>query len=167
MPRTENTAIAAKRTMSPVELIDLYPTLMELTNIKTPEHVVGKSLQVVMEDQNALVRGSALTRWRNGYSIKTKRYRLTAWGEKGALGYELYDHENDKSELVNLASNENYNEVKDSLRMVLEQRISQASIKPDGLGRQIENAKSMPKAKNITFGDLHDEHGKRTYLKEK
>ena len=27
---------------SPVELIDVYPTLMDLTNISTPEHVVGK-----------------------------------------------------------------------------------------------------------------------------
>ena len=55
----------------------------------------------------------------------------------------------------------------DSLKIVLEQRISLASIEPDGLGRQIENAKAMPKAKNITFGDLHDKQGKRTYLKEK
>ncbi len=167
MPRIESTAIAPKRTMSPVELIDLYPTLMELTDITIPEHVVGKSLQAVMKDENALVRGSALTRWRNGYSIKTRRYRLTAWGEKGALGYELYDHQNDNSELINLTSNENYSELMDSLKIVLEQRISQASIKPDGLGRQIENAKAMQKAKNITFGDLHDKQGKRTYLKEK
>ena len=27
---------------SPVELIDLYPTLMDLTNIKKPQHLVGK-----------------------------------------------------------------------------------------------------------------------------
>ena len=48
------------------------------------------------------IRGSALTRWRNGYSIKTKRYRLTKWGKNGELGYELYDHKNDKNELNNL-----------------------------------------------------------------
>ena len=28
---------------SPVELLDLYPTLMDLTEIKTPKHVVGRS----------------------------------------------------------------------------------------------------------------------------
>lgn len=167
MPHTENKAGMAKRSMSPVELIDLYPTLMELTHIETPRHVVGKSLQAVMHNENALVRGSALTRWRNGYSIKTRRYRLTRWGQNGTLGYELYDHKTDKEELINLASNKNYSGLMDSLKIVLEQRVSQASLKPDGLGRQFENAKAVPKAKNITFGDLYDTQGKRIYSKEK
>ena len=65
------------KTISPVELIDVYPTLMDLTNINTPLHVVGKSLVPLMKDTNASVRESALTRWRNGYTIKTKRFRLT------------------------------------------------------------------------------------------
>ena len=153
--------------ISPVELIDIYPTLMDLTNINTPQHVVGKSLQPILKNINASVRGSALTRWRNGYSIKTKRYRLTKWGSDGELGYELYDHKNDKNELINLERNQDYNEVMDSLKLVIDQRITDASIKPEGLGRQFENAKPLPKAKNITFGDIHDTNGKRTYLKKK
>ena len=60
-PSSENKGV---KSMSPVELIDLYPTLMDLTNIKTPEHVVGKSLQPIMKNTNASVRESALTRWR-------------------------------------------------------------------------------------------------------
>ena len=153
--------------MSPVELIDLYPTLMDLTNIHTPRHVVGKSLQPLMKNVNASVRGSALTRWRNGYSIKTKRYRLTKWGSNGELGYELYDHKKDKNELINLASNQDYNGLMDSLKLVIEQRIADASIKPNGLGRQFENAKPMYKAKNITFGDTHDTNGEIIYFKKK
>ena len=153
--------------ISPVELIDLYPTLMDLTNIHTPLHVVGKSLQPLMKNVNASVRGSALTRWRNGYSIKTKRYRLTKWGSDGELGYELYDHKKDKNELINLASNQDYNGLMDSLKLVIEQRIADASIKPKGLGRQFENAKPMYKAKNITFGDIHDTNGEIIYFKKK
>ena len=163
-PNSENKGVTS---MSPVELIDLYPTLMDLTDINTPQHVVGKSLEPLMKNVNASIRGSALTKWRNGYSIKTKRYRLTKWGSNGELGYELYDHENDKNELINLASNQDYNEVIDSLKLVIEQRIAEASIKPEGLGRQFENAKPIPKAGNITFGDIHDANGKRTYLKKK
>ena len=68
---------------SPVELIDVYPTLMDLTNINTPEHVVGKSLLPLINNNITSVRESALTRWRKGYSIKTKRYRLTKWGING------------------------------------------------------------------------------------
>ncbi len=155
------------KSMSPVELIDLYPTLMELTNINIPQHVVGKSLVPLMKNVNASIRGSALTRWRNGYSIKTKRYRLTQWGINGELGFEFYDHKNDKNELINLASNQDYNEVMDSLKLVIAQRIAEASIKPEGLGRQFENAKPMYKAKNITFGDIHDTNGEIMYFKKK
>ena len=103
-----NTLNNGAMSSSPVELIDLYPTLMDLTNINTPKHVVGKSLEPLMKNVHASVRGSALTRWRNGYSIKTKRYRLTKWGNNGELGYELYDHKNDKNELINLASRQDY-----------------------------------------------------------
>ena len=140
---------------------------MDLTNINTPKHVVGKSLEPLMKNVNASVRGSALTRWRNGYSIKTKRYRLTKWGNNGELGYELYDHKNDKNELINLASNQDYNELMDSLKLVIEQRITDASIKPESLGRQFENANPMYKAKNITYGDIHDKNGEILYLKKK
>ena len=163
-PNSENKGASS---VSPVELIDLYPTLMDLTSINTPEHVVGKSLKPIMKNVNSSVRGSALTRWRNGYSIKTKRYRLTKWGGNGELGYELYDHKNDKEELINLASNQDYNEVMDSLKLVIEQRIADASIKPKNLGRQFENAKSMYKAKNITFEDIHDVNGEIMYYKKK
>ena len=151
---------------SPVELIDLYPTLMDLTGINIPEHVVGKSLEPLMKNLKASVRGSALTRWRKGYSIKTKRFRLTKWGSNGELGYELYDHKNDKKELINLARNQDYNEIMDSLKLVIEQRIIEASIKPKGLGRQFEDAKPTPKAKNITFGDIHDVNGGILYFKK-
>ena len=150
---------------SPVELIDLYPTLMDLTDINPPKHVVGKSLVPIMDNVNASVRGSALTRWRNGYSIKTKRYRLTKWGNGGKLGYELYDHKFDKNELINLVKNPNYKKVLDSLKLVIDKRITNASIKPEGLGRQFENANPMSKSKNITFGDIHDINGEILYFK--
>jgi choline-sulfatase len=163
-PNSENKGAS---TINPVELIDLYPTLMDLTNINTPEHVVGKSLKPIIKNVNASVRESALTRWRNGYSIKTKRYRLTKWGINGELGYELYDHKNDEKELINLASNQDYNEVLDSLKLLIEQRIADASIKPKSLGRQFENAKPMFKAKNITFGDIHELNGEIMYFKNK
>ncbi|MBO98059.1 MAG: iduronate-2-sulfatase [Flavobacteriales bacterium] len=164
VPNLENKSVISN---SPVELIDLYPTLMDLTNLNTPQHVVGKSLKPLFMNPNASVRESALTRWRNGYSIKTKRYRFTKWGVNGELGYELYDHENDKNELINLVNNKDYNKVKDSLKLMIDQRIAEASIKPKGLGRQFENVKPMYKAKNITFGDIHDSNGEIVDLKKK
>ena len=161
-PALENKGVTSN---SPVELIDIYPTLMDLTDITTPKHVVGRSLVPIIENVNATVRESALTRWRKGYSIKTTRYRLTKWGVNGEFGYELYDHHNDKNELINLANNKKYKDIMDSLKLMIEQRILDASIKPEGLGRQFENAKLMQKAKNITFGDIHDINGEILHFK--
>ena len=161
-PALENKGVTSN---SPVELIDIYPTLMDLADIITPKHVVGRSLVPIIENVNATVRESALTRWRKGYSIKTTRYRLTKWGVNGEFGYELYDHQNDKNELINLANNKKYKDIMDSLKLMIEQRILDASIKPEGLGRQFENAKLMQKAKNITFGDIHDINGEILHFK--
>jgi arylsulfatase A-like enzyme len=39
----------SKISNSPVELIDIFPTLMDLTNIISPSHVVGESLSLLLK----------------------------------------------------------------------------------------------------------------------
>ena len=155
-----------KRTNSPVELIDIYPTIMDLLDIKIPKHVVGKSLKPLMLNNTSNIRNSALTKWQNGYSIKTEQYRITKWGENGELGYELYNHLEDQQELNNLANDTSKFIILDSLKKIIDMRINDVNIIPDGIGRQFINAKALNKAPNLTFGDLHNEKGKRTYFKE-
>ena len=163
------------RSNSPVELIDIYPTLMDLTNIEAPQHIVGKSLVPVFNNDKHMVRESALTRWRasqhgnlnfkesgiQGYTIKTKRYRLTKWGEDGEHGYELYDHENDSAEMINLVNDPFYNLVLDSLKIQIDLRIAAARKKPKGLGRQFKE--EQLRMFTMTPGDLYDINGKRIW----
>ena len=129
---------------APVEMVDIYPTLMDLTGKKTPSFVSGKSFASLLKDSSKRVRKSALTeliigskdKMVQGYSIKTNRYRLTQWGENGVHGYELYDHKFDKPELNNLANEEAYRALKDSLKKVIRDRIADARKIPDGIGKQ-------------------------------
>lgn len=106
----------------PVSHIDLYPTLTELAGLKAPKNLQGQSLAAMLKDPEAKGRGWAITQVTRGgggkqpagtakpgapkrffgYSLRTARYRYTEWDE-GAEGSELYDHENDPGELVNLA----------------------------------------------------------------
>jgi hypothetical protein len=95
----------------------------------------------------------------------TKRFRLTKWDINGDFQYELYDHKLDEKELNNLALDSNYIQIRDSLIQTINLRIIDADTKPNGLGRQIENVKPIAKIVNLTYGDIHDENGKRTYLK--
>ena len=156
-----------KRTNSPVELIDIYPTIMDLLDITIPKHVVGKSLKPLILNNTLNIRNSALTKWQNGYSIKTEQYRITKWGENGELGYELYNHLEDHQELNNLANDTSKFIILDSLKKIIDDRINDVNKIPDGIGRQFINAKALNKAPNLTYGDLHNEKGKRTYFKEK
>jgi iduronate 2-sulfatase len=76
---------------NPVELVDLYPTIMDLVQMQTPKFVSGKSIVPLLENSENIVRENALTELQvntrngiaQGYSIKTKRYRLSQWEHKG------------------------------------------------------------------------------------
>lgn len=132
---------------SPVELIDLYPTLMEMLHMETPKFVQGKSLKPYLKGSKVSVRNNALSELLvktpsglvQGYSIKTRRYRLNRWSDEKLFEYELYDHKYDHDELNNLVGNLKYTKVLDSLKKVLEKRVGSAQEYPQGLGRQIEN----------------------------
>ena len=134
---------------SPVELLDLYKTLMDLTGISSPEFVQGHSLKNILTSNSKPIRKSALSELRvysdgslaQGYSIKTNRYRLTRWLHKDEIYLELYDHKYDFNENKNLVYEDNYSRVRDSLDIILTKRIEEAQNKPNGLGRQFENAK--------------------------
>lgn len=141
-----------------IELVDIYPTIMDIVGMETPEFVSGKSFAPLLKDSKARVRTSALTELgvftgRNpkvqGYSIKTDRYRLTQWGEKGLMGHELYDHRFDKKELNNLADKIEYKSIKDSLIKVIDRRIADARKKPKGLGPQIAGTIEWGEPKSI------------------
>ena len=149
---------------APVELIDIYPTLMDLTGIESPDHVVGKSLKPIFENNNINIRNSALTKWRNGYSIKTKNFRITRWKKSENFEYELYDHRNDKKELKNLVNDPSYSVLLDSLKIELDIRIADSKLKPSGVGRQFKQ-QSYRRAPNLTQGDLYNKNGERVYFK--
>ena len=164
IPWTQNTI---KRTIAPIELIDIYPTILDLVEIAIPDNVVGKSLKPLMLKKISNIRNSALTKWQNGYSIKTEQYRITKWGENGELGYEIYDHFEDHLEMNNLANDTSKFIILDSLKKIIDARINEVNKVPVGIGRQFINAKAINKAPNLTFGDIYNEKGKRTYFKEK
>ena len=107
-----------KSTESLAGLIDLYPTLAELTETQAPKHVLGTSLVPILKDKEATVREHVLTmslsraKWVHkeftkkqvkGYSIRTDAYRFTQWGG-GEFGRELYNYDSDPNEYTNLAN---------------------------------------------------------------
>ena len=134
---------AGQTATSPVEMVDFYPTLAEVCRLPKPEHLAGVSLVPALRDVSATPRESALTQYANGYSIRTARYRYTSWDPNGI---ELYDHQADPDEMVNLASDRKFKPLMIDLQAILESRIRDAKEAPPGL-TQIPPPKRKKKKK--------------------
>ncbi|MEQ1825272.1 MAG: sulfatase [Pirellula sp.] len=97
---------------TPVSHLDLFPTLAQLCGVTPPENIHGQNMVPILKDPKTVGRGWALTQVtrggaqnRNryfGYSLRTARWRYTEW-DAGREGLELYDHDKDPKEIVNLA----------------------------------------------------------------
>ena len=85
------------------ELVDLYPTLADLAGLKPNAVVDGISLAPLLRDPAASVKDAAFTQARNGYSVRTDRWRYIEW-EGGEQGVQLYDMDKDPGETTNLAN---------------------------------------------------------------
>lgn len=103
-PESFNLKTAAA-TRSLAEFIDVYPTLCEFADLPLPDHLDGISLLPVLRDPNTKVKEEAISRFNEGDTIRTDRYRYTIYrGKNGKqTGHMLYDHENDPGENRNIA----------------------------------------------------------------
>jgi len=115
---------AGRACSRPVELVDLYPTLAELTGLTPPAHLEGESLRPLLADPQAPWSHAAFTQVQRGadpgHSVRTERWRYTEWAY-GAKGQELYDHDSDPQELQNLAAEARYAEVVAQMKALLKQ----------------------------------------------
>ncbi|MFW6290022.1 MAG: sulfatase [Mariniphaga sp.] len=86
-----------------VSTVDVYPTLVELCHVAMPHDTNGKSLVPLLENPDADWEEAAYGYFRNGISLRTERYRLTKYYREAEPVIELYDHQNDPHEAVNVA----------------------------------------------------------------
>ncbi|MEM9399092.1 MAG: sulfatase [Verrucomicrobiota bacterium] len=104
----------------PVELLDLYPTLVDYTGFEIPKVLEGRSLRPLLTnpkstwDKPAISQVIYSPKKAYGYSIRTERWRYTEW-MKGDAGIELYDHDNDPNEITNLANNAEFTKIQKEL----------------------------------------------------
>ena len=90
---------------SPVEFVDLYPTVIDYCGLEASRSLAGKSLRPVLADPSLPHKDAAFTLvtrgpGRFGRTVTTTRWRFTAWSDGAA---ELYDHESDPEETRNAA----------------------------------------------------------------
>ncbi len=106
---------SGKHTDALVEFVDIYPTLAELARLPLPAHLEGASFRPVLENPGCPWKTAAFSQYPRalgakhlmGYSMRTDRYRFTAWMQRDdhsqVDAVELYDHQADPQENVNIA----------------------------------------------------------------
>lgn len=103
----------------PVELLDLYPTLVDLTGLPARPDLEGVSLRPLLAaPRSAKWTRPAYSQIQGGRTVRTDRWRYTEW-EGGRLGASLYDMVADPRELKNLAAEPKFASVVARMRALL------------------------------------------------
>ncbi len=97
----------------PVNLIDLYPSLIELCGLETKPELDGVSLMPLLQNPEANWDRPSVTDLEFGnHAVRSQRWRYIRYHDGTE---ELYDHENDPREWTNLADDAKYADVKATL----------------------------------------------------
>ena len=87
---------------APVNLLDLFPTLVDLCQISKPGELDGRSLTPLLSDPSARWEFPTVIEFRRGNAaVRDNRFRYIRYADGGE---ELYDHRSDPREWHNLAS---------------------------------------------------------------
>ncbi|TXD67028.1 sulfatase [Polaribacter glomeratus] len=106
-----------KKIDQPVEMLSIYPTLLELCGLPAYTRNEGISLVSMMTNNEILKDTKAITTYgMNNHSIKVDEFRYIRY-EDGTE--ELYDHKTDPNEWTNIANNSKYKETITKLKEYL------------------------------------------------
>lgn len=97
-----------------VEFVDIYPSLCELAGLPISETLEGVSFVPLIKKPELEWKSAAFSQYMReqngeifmGYSIRTRQYRYVKWIDmetKEVVGQELFDHDTDPDENMNIA----------------------------------------------------------------
>ena len=117
MFRAPGVTCSGGRCDNPAGLIDIYPTLCGLCRLEAPLQLEGESLVGQLREPSAGCSRPVLTTYgRGNHSVRSRQWRYTRYHDGTE---ELYDHESDRHEWVNLAGEEKHDDVKRQLSAYL------------------------------------------------
>ena len=93
--------LQGKTCKRPVELLSIYPTLLDLCGLPARDDLEGVSLKPLLNDPEAVWEHVAVTTYqRNNHAVRSQHYRYIRYADGSE---ELYDHRVDPHEWNNLA----------------------------------------------------------------
>lgn len=110
------------KTNALVELVDIYPTLTDVSGLAIPKGLEGISIKPLLDNPDITWKKAAFSQFPRpwpykkepkimGYTVRTNNFRYTEWQDfkTGKIkARELYDHRNDSLETDNVVSKKKY-----------------------------------------------------------
>jgi arylsulfatase A-like enzyme len=97
--------VTNRTTESFTELVDVYPTLCEIANIKAPDYLQGKSLIPVLKDPTKILKKEIYTRYKQGEAVVDENFSYTEFFEgEEYIGNMLYDLQNDRKQNIDISN---------------------------------------------------------------
>jgi len=96
----------------PVNLLDIYPTLIDLCGLPRRKDLDGSSLGPLLRDSRSKRNPTVTTYWNGNHSVRDERWRYTRYADGGE---ELYDCVADPNEWRNLAAGATHDRIKQEL----------------------------------------------------
>lgn len=111
--KAPNIAKSGTRSKRTVNLLDLYPTILDLANIPKNDKNEGRSIVPLLKNPDKKWDYPSLTQMGKGRNtIRTEKWRYIRYENNDE---ELYNHTIDSLEWNNLVSNNQYKSIKESL----------------------------------------------------
>lgn len=93
----------------PVELISIFPTLLELTQTPVPGDIDARSIRPLLANPGIeWDRAAVTTHGKGNHAVRDQRWRYIRYADGSE---ELYDHQTDPYEWTNLASSADHKEI--------------------------------------------------------
>jgi len=112
-----------------VELVDLFPTVVELCRLPVPKRLQGKSLVPLIDDPSKKVRNFAFSmnnfHRKKSYLIRNDKWAYIQHEEDASKGVQLYNMEKDPKQYTNLAKNPEYQTVVKEMRAKLAKKLAE------------------------------------------
>lgn len=121
---------------SPVEFVDIFPTLCEMSGVYKPSFLHGKSLKPILSGKSEKVKDYSVSQFKRarrvGYAFRDNRYRYVVWLSRSIYNpvpykkdqiftTELYDYKNDPLEKVNVTDDIKYKKVRKMMHKYAEE----------------------------------------------
>jgi len=124
---------------TPVSLVDLYPTLIDLCGLPARDVLEGESLLSYLQDPSRNDDRHIVTTWHHPFdnprkrpsiSVRSRRWRYSRYTGGGE---ELFDEERDPNEWYNLAEDPDYTQVIAGMKAYLPKEVAKSATQKEDL----------------------------------